>query len=140
MKTKTVSDCQIIKLPLIKSDRKGSMTPVYNNKHIPFQIQRVYYLYDIPSGAERGGHAHKELQQLIVSASGSFNVEVNDGKNKIKFKLDRPSYGLYLPPMIWRELKNFSGGAICLVLASLKYDENDYFRNYKEFIRNKWKS
>ena len=98
----------------------------------------MYYLYDVPSGSKRGGHAHKKLEQLIVAASGSFEVEMSDGKNKKTFLLNSPSVGLYVPPMLWRNLKNFSGGAICLVLASLLYDEHDYYRNYKTYIKEKW--
>jgi len=138
LKKTTIKDCKIVDLPVIASYRQGSITVIYNNVHIPFDIQRVYYLYDVPAGSERGGHAHKELQQLIVAASGSFDVIINDGKDKKIFSLNRPSYGLYVPPMMWRELKNFSGGAICLVLSSLLYDENDYYRNYDEYVRDKW--
>lgn len=125
-------------MPVIKSKRKGSITPIYNNVHIPFDIQRVYYLYDVPAGSERGGHAHKKLQQLIVAATGSFDVVMNDGQEEKIFNLNRPSYGLYVPQMMWRELKNFSGGGICLVLASLPYDEADYYRDYSDFVKNKW--
>ena len=139
MKKTTIKDCKLIKLPVItSSDRKGSITPIYNNIHIPFGIQRVYYLYDVPSGSERGGHGHKELQQLIVAASGSFDVVICDGKNEKIIHLNRPSSGIYLPQMVWRELKNFSGGGICLVLASLPYDENDYYYDYKKFAETKW--
>jgi len=134
----TFKDSKIIELPVIHSNRRGTITPIYNNEHVPFSIQRVYYLYDVPVGTARGGHAHKELQQLIVAATGSFDVEIDDGKNKKTFKLNRPSHGLYLAPMMWGELKNFSGGGICLVLASLPYNENDYYRDYKEFIKDKW--
>ena len=134
----TIDNSKIFELPVIHSNRRGSITPIYNNEHVPFAIQRVYYLYDVPAGSERGGHAHKELQQLIVAASGSFTVEMDDGKNKKTFNLNRPSYGLYVPPMMWRELKYFSGGGICLVLASLPYNENDYYRDYQEFARDKW--
>ncbi len=133
----TINDCRIIQLPKIQSDRKGSITPIYNNAHVPFDIQRVYYLYDIPSGADRGGHAHKELQQLIVAASGSFYAIVDDGKDKKTFTLNQPFYGLYIPQMLWRELKEFSSGAICLVLASSLFYENDYLRNYNKFLHLK---
>jgi hypothetical protein len=132
-----VKDCKIIKLDTIESKRRGIITPVYNNEHIPFNISRVYYLYDIPTFSSRGGHAHRDLEQLIVAASGSFEVILNDGRNERKIFLNRPSYGLYVPPMMWRELKKFSGGSICLVLASLKYDEKDYFRNYSNFLNAK---
>ena len=138
MNKTTCSDCKLIELPVIQSDRCGAITPIYNNIHIPFDIQRVYYLYDVPAGSERGGHAHKKLQQLIVAASGSFDVVLNDGQKEKTFNLNRPSYGLYVSPMMWRELINFSGGGICLVLASLLYDENDYYREYEKFIKDKW--
>lgn len=137
MKRTTVKDCKIIELPVNRSNRKGCLTPVYSNKHIPFSTRRVYYLYDLPAGAERGGHAHKELQQFIVAASGSFDVVIKDGDEEKTIGLNRPFYGLYLPQMIWRELVNFSAGAICLVLASQPYEEDDYYRDYNEFILNK---
>ena len=107
----SIDKASIINLKSIKSDRLGSLTPVYNNVDVPFEIKRVYYLYDIPSGSERGGHAHKNLEQLFVAVSGSFDVHLNDGKNEEVFHLNRPSVGLYIPKMIWRELKNFSGVA-----------------------------
>ena len=134
----TIENCKMIDLQLIRSERKGAIIPVYNGIHVPFNIRRVYYLYDIPAGANRGEHAHKNLQQLIVAVSGSFNVTLDDGKNKKVFPLNQPSRGLYVPPMMWRSLENFSGGAVCLVLASLQYDENDYIRNYKDFLNVKW--
>jgi len=130
----TVYDCTVIQLPKIHSF-SGNITPVYENVHIPFEIARVYYLYDIPGGESRGGHAHRNLQQLIVAASGSFDVLVGDGENKKVVHLNRPYYGLYLPSMIWRELLNFSSGGIRLVLASKIYYESDYFRDYEEFRR-----
>jgi len=129
-----VYNCSIIELPKIHN-RAGNITPIENNKDIPFNIERVYYLYDIPGGECRGGHAHKKLQQLIVAASGSFDVILNDGRNQRAITLNRPYYGLYVPPMMWREIVNFSSGAICLVLASLKYDEVDYIRDFEEFRR-----
>lgn len=125
--------CKIIDLPKI-ADPRGNLTFVETGSHIPFDIQRVYYLYDVPGGAERGGHAHKELQQLIIAMSGSFDVVVDDGKDKTRFHLNRSYYGLYLPTMIWRELDNFSSGSVCMVLASNKYDEADYYRDYKEYL------
>ena len=133
----TVDDCRILELPYIQSDRKGSITPIYNYEHVPFAIKRVYYLYDVPAGSKRGGHAHKELQQLIVAASGSFDIVLKDGKNERKISLNRPFYGLFLPTMVWRELLNFSSGSICLVLASLPYDEEDYYRDYYQYLKAK---
>ncbi len=132
----TVDDCQIINLPKIFSVQ-GNITPIYSNEHIPFTISRVYYLYDIPGGETRGGHAHKCLQQLIVSVMGSFDVVIDDGKNKMTITLNRAYNGLYIPRMIWRELVNFSSGSICLVLASIPYDENEYIRDYEEFLKLK---
>ncbi len=135
MKT-TVDDCKLINLPKI-SERKGAITPIYGGAHVPFNIARVYYLYDVPGGESRGGHAHKELQQLIVSVMGAFDVVLDDGEKRKRIHLDRGYYGLYIPPMIWRELENFSSGGICLVLASLPYDERDYIRDYDTFLRAK---
>jgi len=128
----TVYDCSIIQLPRIQST-SGNITPIYGNVNVPFEIARVYYLYDVPGGETRGGHAHKNLQQLIVAASGSFDVLLDDGINKKVVHLNRPYMGLYMPNMIWRELLNFSSGGICLVLASRVYDESDYYREYEEF-------
>jgi hypothetical protein len=121
-------------LPLNKiHNRAGNITIVEGARNFPFEIKRVYYLYDIPGGEARGGHAHRELQQLIVAASGSFDVLLDDGKNKKVVTLNRPDYGLMVVPGIWRELMEFSSGAICLVLASHKYNESDYMRDYSEF-------
>lgn len=135
----TIDDCRLIDLPCI-GDRNGNITPIYGGQHVPFEIARVYYLYDVPGGAARGGHAHKELQQLIVSVMGAFDVILDDGQRKKTVRLDRAYYGLYMPRMIWRELENFSSGAICLVLASIPYDENDYIRDHDIFLREKQKS
>ena len=129
-----INTCKIVSLPKI-SDPRGNLSFIEGNNHIPFQIQRVYYLYDVPGGAERGGHAHKELQQLIIAMSGSFDVILDDGQNKKRIHLNRSHNGLYVCPMIWRELDNFSSGAVCLVLASNIYAESDYFRNFQEFIQ-----
>ncbi len=135
MKT-TVHDCRLIDLPKI-SDRQGAITPIYGGVHLPFSIQRVYYLYDVPGGVSRGGHAHRKLQQLIVSVMGAFDVVLDDGTERRRVHLDRAYYGLYVPSMIWRELENFSSGGICLVLASLPFDEADYIRDYNLFQREK---
>ncbi|WP_282038082.1 sugar 3,4-ketoisomerase [Saccharicrinis aurantiacus] len=128
----TIDDCTIIEIPKNHSDR-GSLSVVESNNSIPFEIKRVYFTYDIPSGAERGGHAHKNLFQLIVAASGSFNVLVDDGVNSKELFLNNPSKGLIVTPGIWREINNFSAGGIVLVMASELYDDGDYYRNYSEF-------
>jgi WxcM-like protein len=133
MKT-SLEDVRLINLPKI-SRHEGSITPVEGGRDIPFAIARVYYLYDIPGGEARGGHAHKELQQLIVSVLGSFRVVVDDGSNRRIVTLDRSYYGLYVPRLIWRELEGFSSGAVCLVLASRPYEADDYIRSYDEFLR-----
>jgi dTDP-4-dehydrorhamnose 3,5-epimerase-like enzyme len=129
-----VDQCRIIQLPRFQ-DPRGSLTFVESNQQIPFEIRRVYYLYDVPGGSERGGHAHKELQQLIIAMSGSFDVMLDDGNEKKRLHLNRCYKGLYVCPMIWRELNNFSSGSVCMVLASNKYDEQDYYRDYAEFTR-----
>ena len=129
----TIDDCKIIELD--KHHKiKGNITVIENNKTVPFDVKRIYYLYDVPGGEARGGHAHRNLYQLIVAASGSFNVGLNGGKNTKTITLNRPYQGLFIVPGIWRELDNFSSGSVCLVLASEKYDENDYIRDYNEFI------
>lgn len=130
----SVSDCGIIELDRHHSQRKGDISVVENGKEVPFDVKRIYYLYDVPGGADRGGHAHKELYQLIVAASGAFKVVLDDGENKMAFTLNRPYQGLLVKPGIWRTLTDFSSGSICMVLASEKYDENDYIREYNEFI------
>ena len=128
----SVYDCVI--LPLSKvHNRAGNITIVEGNKHVPFEVQRLYYLYDIPGGEDRGAHAHKELYQLVVAASGSFDVLLDDGENKKIVTLNRPDYGLMIVPGIWRQLFEFSSGAVCLVLASHKYDAADYIRDYDAF-------
>lgn len=129
-----MKDVRIIQLPKIE-DNRGNLTFIEGNNHIPFPIARVYYLYDVPGGVERGGHAHKQLQQLIIAAGGSFDVELDDGFVRKKYTLNRANYGLYLPTMVWRELTNFSSGAVCLVLASRPYEESDYYRDYDRFVR-----
>ncbi|MEJ5378460.1 MAG: FdtA/QdtA family cupin domain-containing protein [bacterium] len=135
MKT-TVHDCRLIDLPKI-SERRGAITPIYGGEHIPFEIARVYYLYDVPGGESRGGHAHRGLQQLLVSVMGGFDVILDDGFERRRVHLNRAYFGLHIPSMIWRELENFSSGGICLVLASQPYDENDYIRDYETFLREK---
>jgi len=132
----SVYNCPVIELP-INHREKGNLTVVSNGKTIPFDIRRIYYLYDIPAGESRGGHAHKELMQLIVAASGSFSVVLFDGRVRRTITLNRPFYGLLVVPGIWRELDDFSSGSICLVLASHKYDEKDYIRDYQEYLT--WK-
>lgn len=136
MKETTVKECKIIDIKKISSS-VGNLSVVENFRDIPFEIKRVYYLYDIPGGEERGGHAHKELEQLIISASGSFDVVVKDGREERVFNLNRSYYGLLLKPGLWRELKNFSTSAVALVLASEIYKEEDYIRDYNEFLKYK---
>jgi hypothetical protein len=130
---RSIAECRIIELPKI-SDPKGNLTFIENSSHIPFDIQRVYYLYDIPGGSERGSHAHKNLHQFIVAMSGSFDVVLDDGTATRRHHLNRSYYGLYVCPMMWRTLDNFSSGAVCMVLASDRYDEGDYWRDYGSFI------
>jgi hypothetical protein len=133
--TMSLDLCKIIDLPKI-SDPRGNLTFIEGGgRHVPFDIQRVYYLYDVPGGSERGGHAHKGLSQLIIAMSGSFDVVLDDGRAKRRFHLNRSYYGLYVCPMIWRELDNFSSGSVCMVLASNLYDEDDYYRDYADFQR-----
>ncbi len=128
--------CKLIDLPKIQ-DPRGNLTFIEGGRHIPFEIRRVYYLYDVPGGSERGGHAHKELSQLIIAMSGSFDVVLDDGHAKKRVHLCRSYYGLYVCPMIWRELDNFSSGSVCMVLASNVYDEADYYRSYDEFMQTR---
>lgn len=125
--------CRLVDLPKV-TDPRGNLTVVEGGTHVPFDIARVYYLYDVPGGESRGGHAHRELQQLIVAAAGSFDVIVDDGTETARFQLNRSYYGLYVPKLTWRELGNFSSGSVCLVLASMPYEEADYYRDFDEFI------
>ncbi len=127
-----VDDCKTIELPVIHA-AEGNLTFVEANRHVPFEIARVYYMYDVPGGATRGGHAHKELEQLIISMSGSFEVLIDDGRKARSVTLNRSYSGLHLQPMIWRELVNFSSGSVCMVLASAYFDEADYYRDYEQF-------
>ncbi|MEL7004725.1 MAG: FdtA/QdtA family cupin domain-containing protein [Bacteroidota bacterium] len=132
MKTSTIHDCTLIQFS--KNHRiKGNITAINGGVEVPFDIQRIYYLYDIPGGADRGGHAHRKLKQLIFAASGSFDLIIDDGRTKRTFNLSRPDHGVLIPPGLWRELSNFSSGSICLVIASDIYDEEDYIRDYAEF-------
>lgn len=135
----SIYDCSVIELSQHHSDRKGNLTVIENNKTVPFEVKRTYYLYDVPGGESRGGHAHKELYQLIVAVSGSFSVTLDDGKVKRTFFLNRPYQGLLVVPGIWRTLDDFSSGAVCMVLASMEYSEDDYIRNYEEYKKYKQK-
>ncbi len=134
MKDTKVFDCTLIELSRHHSDRKGNLTVIENSVTVPFEVKRTYYLYDVPGGESRGGHAHKDLHQLIVAASGSFTVTLDDGSVKRTFLLNRPYQGLLVVPGIWRTLDDFSSGAVCMVLASEGYDEADYIRDYNKFI------
>jgi len=129
----SLEECRIIELPKIQ-DPRGNLTFIEGTHHVPFEIKRVYYLYDIPGGAERGGHAHHALHQLIIAMSGSFDIVLDDGIEKRRVHLNRSYYGLYVCPMIWREIDNFSSGAVCMVLASEYYDESDYYRDYRIYV------
>ncbi len=131
----SIESCGLVNLPKI-SDPRGNLTFVEANRHVPFEIKRVYYLYDVPGGAERGGHGHKALHQLIVAISGSFDIHLDDGVSKKTIHMNRSYEGLYVCPMIWREIDNFSSGAVCLVLASDFYDEADYYRDYGNFVQD----
>lgn len=128
-----LKDSCIIELPKIQ-DHRGNLTFIETGRHVPFEIKRVYYLYDVPGGAARAAHGHRALHQLVIAISGSFDITLDDGKEKKVFQLNRSYYGLYIPPMMWRDLDNFSSGAVCMVLASDFYDESDYFRNYRDFL------
>lgn len=136
LKSNTVFDCSVIDVSKIHNTA-GNITVVENKKNIPFDVKRVYYLYDIPGGESRGGHAHYELEQYIVAASGSFDVIIDDGENSKRVTLNRPNFALHIVPGLWRKLDNFSSGSICMVLASHKYDEDDYIRDYNEFLNLK---
>jgi hypothetical protein len=135
MKNKTVFDTSVIELPKISS-RAGNITAIENNIEVPFEVKRIFYLYDIPGGENRGAHAHKECHQFLIAVSGSFEVQLDDGKVKKTVMLNQPYKGLHIPPGIWASEVNFSSGAICLVLASHTYEEEDYIRDYKEYLKN----
>ncbi|MBP6754971.1 MAG: WxcM-like domain-containing protein [Bacteroidia bacterium] len=136
LKNNTVFDCSVIDVSKVHNEA-GNITVAENMKNIPFEVKRVYYLYDIPGGEARGGHAHYELEQYIIAVSGSFDVILSDGQNRKTVTLNRPNIALHIVPGLWRELDNFSSGSVCLVLASLKYDESDYIRDYGEFLKIK---
>jgi len=128
-----IDKCKTIDLPRV-NDPRGNLTVVESNRHIPFAIQRVYFLYDVPGGSKRGGHAHKALHQLIIAMSGSFDIHLDDGYSKKTVHMNRSYYGLYVCPMIWREIDNFSSGAVCMALVSEYYDALDYYRDYNQFM------
>lgn len=128
-----LEDCKIVELPRI-NDPRGNLTFIEGGRHVPFEIRRVYYLYDVPGGAKRAGHGHRALEQVIIAMSGSFDVTLDDGRERRLFHLNRSYYGLHVAPMMWREIDNFSSGSVCMVLASEYYDEADYFRVYEEFL------
>jgi len=135
----SLEDCRIIDLPRVR-DPRGNLTFIESGRHLPFEIKRVYYLYDVPGGSTRAGHGHKTLQQLVIAVSGSFDIELDDGSAKRKFHLNRSHCGLYICPMIWRDIDNFSSGSVCMVLASDYHEESDYFRDYDDFLRAAKKS
>jgi hypothetical protein len=127
-----LSDCRVIEFPRI-NDPRGNLSFIEGGRQVPFDIRRVYYLYDVPGGAERGAHGHRALEQVVIAMSGSFDLTLDDGSIKMRYHLNRSYFGLYVPAMTWRELDNFSSGSVCLVLASDYYNEQDYFREYDDF-------
>ena len=130
----SVRTSHLIDLPRIQ-DARGNLTVVEGLRHVPFDIRRVYYLYDVPGGSERGGHAHRKLEQFLIAVAGSFDITLDDGVDRVRYQLNRSYSGLYIAPMVWRQLDNFSSGSVCLVLASARYDEADYYRDYDAFLR-----
>lgn len=130
----SIEQCRIINLPRIQ-DPRGNLTFIEGNNHIPFETKRVFYLYDVPGGSNRAGHALKRCQQFLVAMSGSFDVIVNDGISRQTYHLNRSYYGLYLPPLTWREIDNFSSGSVCMAIASELYDEAGYYRDYQDFVK-----
>jgi len=138
MQKSTIYDCMLLTLPK-NHQMNGNLTSITNSQEVPFDIKRIYYLYDVPGGNSRGGHAHKDLYQIMIALSGSFSVTLDDGTLKRNFLLNQPYQGLLIPPCLWRDLDNFSSGSICMVLASELYDENDYFRDHEKFIDWKYK-
>lgn len=131
----SLTACRIIELPTVR-DRRGNLTFIEANRHVPFAIKRTYYVYDVPGGSHRAGHAHKTLDQFIVAVTGSFDVVLKDGADEQRFTLNRAYFGLHIGPMIWRELENFSSGSVCMVLASGYYDEDDYIRDFGEYAKD----
>jgi len=129
-----VNTCKLIDLPKI-NDPRGNLTFIEGGRHVPFEIKRVFYLYDVPGGADRGGHALKKCHQFLIAMSGSFDVILDDGRKKKRIQLNRSYFGLHIPPLIWREMDNFSSGAVCLALASESYSEPDYYRDYKQYLK-----
>lgn len=129
-----IKDCTVIELPKI-ADPRGNLTFVESGRHIPFEIKRIFYLYDVPGGETRAGHALKKCHQFIIAISGSFDLVLDDGTRKERYHLNRSYYGLYVPPLIWREIEDFSTNSVCMVMASEFYNEDDYFREYPEFIK-----
>ena len=138
MKKSTINDCKFLDFPK-NHQLNGNLTSITNREEVPFDIKRIYYLYDVPGGNSRGGHAHKDLYQIMVALSGSFTVTLDDGNSKKSFNLFQPYQGLLIPPGLWRDLDTFSSGSICMVLASEVYDEQDYFRDYEDFLQYKQK-
>lgn len=136
MKKATVFDCSLVHFPRIQN-RAGNITAVENNIEVPFAVKRIYYLYDIPGGEDRGAHAHYRLEQLVIAASGSFDITIDDGRNKRTVSLNRPYYGLHILPGLWRDINNFSSGAILMVLASEVYQPEDYIRTYEEYLNHR---
>jgi len=129
----SIKDCTLIDLPRV-NDPRGNLTFIEGGRHVPFELKRIFYLYDVPGGAMRAGHALKRCHQFIVATSGSFDVVLDDGAERKRFQLNRSYYGLYVPPLVWREIDNFSSNSVCVVLASESYDESDYYRDYEDFL------
>ncbi len=129
-----IADCRLTTLPRC-TDPRGNLTFIEAGRHVPFEIKRVFYLYDVPGGADRGGHALKQCHQFLIAMSGSFDVILDDGEEKRRIHLNRSYYGLHIPPLIWREMDNFSSGSVCLALASGFYDAGDYYRDYQEYLK-----
>lgn len=132
-----ISDCSLVNVPRV-SDPRGNLSFIEPGPNFPFSFERVYYLYDVPGGSERGGHAHRKLKQFLIAMSGSFDVHLDDGKDKKTYHLNRPYFGLYICPMTWRRIDNFSSGSVCMVIASERYEEEDYIRDYSDFMSLRW--